>query len=178
MRPWPSRFLSGRGPCPRLQLRGSAGFAPASLSLPSGKDARSELDSKEQEEQSHEFNGRRAGKSTRESSWCAGRPPSVVRQTDRRLFIVGFPCDPLCPLWLKPLTSSSDTKTYAGSRRNITITIFDALHQVDRQALPNASIFQLHREPRTGLRLASRQMSFLLKSKVDPFSTDRRFVSL
>jgi hypothetical protein len=32
---------------------------------------------------------------------------------DRRLFIVGFPCDPLCPLcplWLKPLTSSSDTK--------------------------------------------------------------------
>ena len=103
---------------------------------------------------------------------------SVVRQTDRRLFIVGFPCDPLCPLWLKPLTSSSDTKTYAGSRRNITITIFDALHQVDRQALPNASIFQLHREPRTGLRLASRQMSFLLKSKVDPFSTDRRFVSL
>ena len=33
---------SGRGQFPRLQLRGSAGFAPASLSSPSGKDARSE----------------------------------------------------------------------------------------------------------------------------------------
>jgi len=30
---------SGRRQFPRLQLRGSAGFAPASLSLPGGKDA-------------------------------------------------------------------------------------------------------------------------------------------
>jgi hypothetical protein len=28
--------------CPRSQLRGSAGFSPASLSLPSGKDAHTE----------------------------------------------------------------------------------------------------------------------------------------
>jgi hypothetical protein len=33
---------SGREQFPRSQLRGSAGLAPASLSLPSGKDARSE----------------------------------------------------------------------------------------------------------------------------------------
>jgi len=50
-----------------------------------------------------------------------------VRQTDRRLFIVGFPCDPLCPLWSKPLIFSSNPKTYTGSRRDITITILDAL---------------------------------------------------
>ena len=42
-------FPSGRGQFPRLQLRGSAGFAPASLSLPSGKDARSERHFKEPE---------------------------------------------------------------------------------------------------------------------------------
>jgi hypothetical protein len=42
-RPRPSREIpSGREQCPRLQLRGSAGFAPASLSSPSGEDARSE----------------------------------------------------------------------------------------------------------------------------------------
>jgi len=42
IRPRPSReFPSGRGQCPRLQLRGSAGIAPASLSSPSGEDARS-----------------------------------------------------------------------------------------------------------------------------------------
>ena len=41
---------SGRGQFPRLQLRGSAGFTPASLSSPSGKDARSEEDYKEQEQ--------------------------------------------------------------------------------------------------------------------------------
>ncbi len=35
------------------------------------------------------------------------------------LCVTDFPCDPLCPLWLKPLTSSVDTKIYAGSRRNI-----------------------------------------------------------
>src|SRR5580700_395201 len=39
---------SGRGQFPRLQLRGSAGFSPASLSSPSGKDARSERNDKEQ----------------------------------------------------------------------------------------------------------------------------------
>jgi hypothetical protein len=33
---------SGSLQFPRLQLRGSAGFAPASLSLPSGKDAQTE----------------------------------------------------------------------------------------------------------------------------------------
>jgi hypothetical protein len=33
---------SGRLRLPRLQLRGSAGIAPASLSLPPGKDAQTE----------------------------------------------------------------------------------------------------------------------------------------
>src|SRR5579864_2692752 len=49
-RPRPSRFPSGRGQFPRLQLRGSAGFAPASQSSPSGEDARSERHFKEPEE--------------------------------------------------------------------------------------------------------------------------------
>ena len=45
IRPRPSReFPSGRGQCPRLQLRGSAGITPASLSSPSGEDALSEDD--------------------------------------------------------------------------------------------------------------------------------------
>ncbi len=38
----PKNRPGGREQFPRLQLRGSAGFAPASLSSPSGKDARSE----------------------------------------------------------------------------------------------------------------------------------------
>src|ERR1035441_10062027 len=38
---------------------------------------------------------------------------SAVRQTDRHLWSPGFPCDPLCPLWLKPLTSSPDTTDHA-----------------------------------------------------------------
>src|SRR5271169_6221277 len=33
---------------------------------------------------------------------------SVVRQKDP-VISRGFPCDPLCPLWLKPLTSSTET---------------------------------------------------------------------
>jgi len=41
-------FSSGREQCPRLQLRGSAGFTPASLSLPSGKDARPVCHDKDQ----------------------------------------------------------------------------------------------------------------------------------
>ena len=39
---FPGFVPSDRRRCPRLQLRGSAGFTPASLSSPSGKDARSE----------------------------------------------------------------------------------------------------------------------------------------
>ncbi len=44
----PGISSSGRRQFPRLQLRGSAGFSPASLSSPSGKDARSERHDKEQ----------------------------------------------------------------------------------------------------------------------------------
>ena len=51
------RIPSGRGQFPRLQLRGSAGLAPASLSSPSGKDARSEQACKEQKQQCEESNG-------------------------------------------------------------------------------------------------------------------------
>jgi hypothetical protein len=39
---FPGLTPSGRWQFPRLQLRGSAGFSPASQSSPSGKDARSE----------------------------------------------------------------------------------------------------------------------------------------
>ena len=37
---------SGRLRCPRLQLRGSAGFAPASLSLSSERNARTQFESR------------------------------------------------------------------------------------------------------------------------------------
>src|SRR5271165_3435035 len=49
---------SGREQFPRLQLRGSAGFSPASLSSPSGKDARSERYDKDQKQPPQESNGR------------------------------------------------------------------------------------------------------------------------
>jgi hypothetical protein len=39
---FPGFVPSGRRRCPRLQLRGSAGFTPASLFSPSGENARSE----------------------------------------------------------------------------------------------------------------------------------------
>jgi len=42
----PGTYPSGRWQFPRLQLRGSAGFSPASLSSPSGEDALSEEDAK------------------------------------------------------------------------------------------------------------------------------------
>ena len=45
----PGNAPSGRLRFSRLQLRGSAGIAPASLSLPWGKDAQTEGHFKEQE---------------------------------------------------------------------------------------------------------------------------------
>jgi hypothetical protein len=45
----PGIALSGRLRFSRLQLRGSAGIAPASLSLPRGKDAQTEGHFKERE---------------------------------------------------------------------------------------------------------------------------------
>ena len=49
----------------RLQLRGSAGIAPASLSSPHGKDAQTEKDiSKNGKHWCEEFTGREWGKST------------------------------------------------------------------------------------------------------------------
>ena len=56
---------SGRGQFPRLQLRGSAGVAPASLSSLYGEDARSKCDGKEQKQQREEFKGWRRLKSNR-----------------------------------------------------------------------------------------------------------------
>jgi hypothetical protein len=48
---------SGRWQFPRLQLRGSAGFAPASLSSPSGEDAHSEEHCKDQNNRREKSNG-------------------------------------------------------------------------------------------------------------------------
>ncbi len=59
----PGTLPSGRGQFPRLQLRGSAGFSPASLSSPSGKDARSEEHCKDQNNRREESNGLRVQKS-------------------------------------------------------------------------------------------------------------------
>jgi hypothetical protein len=54
---FPEFVPSGRRRCPRLQLRGSAGFTPASLSSPSGKDARSERNAKEQKQRAKNLYG-------------------------------------------------------------------------------------------------------------------------
>src|ERR1700675_135661 len=56
---------SGQGQFPRLQLRGSAGFAPASLSSLYGEDALSKCDGKEQKQQREEFKWWRRLKSNR-----------------------------------------------------------------------------------------------------------------
>src|SRR5438309_6856280 len=62
----PGISSSGRWQFPRLQLRGSAGFSPASLSSPSGKDARSKQITMTEirNNRRQESNGWRIGKST------------------------------------------------------------------------------------------------------------------
>ena len=85
---------------PRLQLRDSAGFAPASQSSPSGKDARSKGIRKSRYGRAHESNGMHIAKSTSdpvEERWSRlptrlgsracpramwGRPPSAVRRSE------------------------------------------------------------------------------------------------
>jgi len=76
---FPGTPPSGRWQFPRLQLRGSAGFPPASLSSPSGKDARSERSYKEQKQPYNESNGE-------------NHRSQITRPS--------LPSFPSCPLWL------------------------------------------------------------------------------
>jgi hypothetical protein len=56
---FPGILPSDRQRFSRLQLRGSAGIAPASLSSPQGKDAQTEGHFKDREKQCEKFTGRK-----------------------------------------------------------------------------------------------------------------------
>src|ERR1700730_8456616 len=79
----PGTRPSGRRQFPRLQLRGSAGFSPASLSSPSGEDARSERHHKEQDN----FKTTAAKNLTAESHW------SQMHLEQRTLTVSTVPTD-------------------------------------------------------------------------------------
>jgi len=55
---------------------------------------------------------------------------SVVRQTDRQLWIAAPPCDPLCPLWLKSWAFSPDTSGQPDRSTPSMLTISDSLHSL------------------------------------------------